>query len=322
MTFNPVVDVRYFKHPDGRVIYITYINDKPMIAIPEGFTQTDKPVEQQVGKAADEKTTEATAAAAAQNDEVIRLRGGNSDSAATGGSQSGGRTPSISDEGVVTAANTGLTNNQARGIGTVFGTLAGIPGLGLVMGWANEKANKGYAKDAEDVSRGIKSGDEMGIPGGATAGATGTGGAAAAAGTAAASAASAAGYGAEAVAAAAQAAANAAVSGATPSQAADYGRAAAATFAGDIDYASISEGVTVDAPPDTGVTTSPVSAPDIDSSTYGPGDFGPGSTSSATGTGNPGEAEAGGFGYAKGGFITKKKKKNVVVKSKRGLASR
>jgi len=62
MKFNPVVDVRYFKHADGRVIYITYINDRPMTAIPEGFTQTDTPVEQKVGKEAED----ATAAAAAR----------------------------------------------------------------------------------------------------------------------------------------------------------------------------------------------------------------------------------------------------------------
>lgn len=63
MKFNPVVDVRYFKHPDGRVIYITYINDKPMTAIPEGFTQTDKPVEQKVGKEAEDAAAAATARA-------------------------------------------------------------------------------------------------------------------------------------------------------------------------------------------------------------------------------------------------------------------
>jgi len=63
MKFNPVVDVRYFKHSDGRVIYVTYINDKPLTAIPEGFTQTDTPVEQKVGKEAED----ATAAAARAN---------------------------------------------------------------------------------------------------------------------------------------------------------------------------------------------------------------------------------------------------------------
>ena len=52
---NPVVDVRYFKHPDGRIMFITYLNGKPSTSIPEGFKETKEPVEKLVGKAADEK---------------------------------------------------------------------------------------------------------------------------------------------------------------------------------------------------------------------------------------------------------------------------
>jgi hypothetical protein len=52
---NTAVDVRYYKHPDGRVMFITFINNRPMTAIPEGFTQTEGPVEQKVGKAAEER---------------------------------------------------------------------------------------------------------------------------------------------------------------------------------------------------------------------------------------------------------------------------
>jgi hypothetical protein len=54
---NPAVDVRYFKHEDGRIMFITYINGKPTTSIPEGFKQTDTPVEKLVGKAADDKAT-------------------------------------------------------------------------------------------------------------------------------------------------------------------------------------------------------------------------------------------------------------------------
>jgi hypothetical protein len=77
MKFNPAVDVRYFKHADGRVIFITYINDRPMTAIPEGFTQTDTPVEQKVGKEADE----AAAAEAARVGGSAGGSGGGSDPA-------------------------------------------------------------------------------------------------------------------------------------------------------------------------------------------------------------------------------------------------
>tara|TARA_R110000868_G_scaffold273929_2_gene533188 strand:+ start:5420 stop:7660 length:2241 start_codon:yes stop_codon:yes gene_type:complete len=65
MKVNSAVDVRYFKHADGRVIYITYINDRPMTAIPEGFTQTDKPVEQKIGKEAEDAAAAARASAGA-----------------------------------------------------------------------------------------------------------------------------------------------------------------------------------------------------------------------------------------------------------------
>jgi hypothetical protein len=65
MKTNTAVDVRYFKHADGRVIYITYINDRPMTAIPKGFTQTDTPVEQKVGKEAEDAAAAARANAGA-----------------------------------------------------------------------------------------------------------------------------------------------------------------------------------------------------------------------------------------------------------------
>ena len=52
---SPGVDVRYFKHPDGRVMFITYINGKPSTSIPDGFVETDEPVEKLVGKVAEEK---------------------------------------------------------------------------------------------------------------------------------------------------------------------------------------------------------------------------------------------------------------------------
>ena len=62
---NPMVDVRYFKNKaDGRVMFITHINGKPMTAIPDGFEPTDRPTEQLVGKAADVAKEAATDGAA------------------------------------------------------------------------------------------------------------------------------------------------------------------------------------------------------------------------------------------------------------------
>jgi hypothetical protein len=52
---NPMIDTRYFKHADGRVMYIVFVNDKPSTKIPEGFEPMDGPVDQLVGKEAEEK---------------------------------------------------------------------------------------------------------------------------------------------------------------------------------------------------------------------------------------------------------------------------
>jgi hypothetical protein len=51
---NPAVDVRYYKHDDGRVMYITHINDKPMTPIPDGFKEVSPEEARQVGKKAEE----------------------------------------------------------------------------------------------------------------------------------------------------------------------------------------------------------------------------------------------------------------------------
>ena len=57
---NPGVDVRYYRHEDGRVMFITYINGKPSTAIPEGFKQSDKPVEELVGREAEDRESTTT----------------------------------------------------------------------------------------------------------------------------------------------------------------------------------------------------------------------------------------------------------------------
>lgn len=320
----------------GNTIYIPHVNGKPLLEVPAGYISKKGILPTIEDPTAIKKTT--------TEEDTVDYTGGNSDGAQTGGAPSGGKTPSISDEGVVTAATTGLSNKAAGVIGTIAGLVTGIPGLGLLAGFANQKANESYAKDAESVSRGIKSGDEMGIPGGATAGAKGTGGQAANAGTTAAAAAVAAGYSPEAVAAAAQAAAEATVNGATPSAAAEAGRAAAATVANDIDAKSATEGFSVGISSPVSSTTvdeygqvvsneatpTAVSALDITSTDVGvlgsndvtaaADNSGNTSGGGTTGAGNEGGGIGAGEGLAKGGFVTKKNK--PAVKAKRGLASR
>jgi len=102
---NSAIDVRYFKHTDGRRIYITYINNRPMTAIPEGFTETDDIVEKQVGKAAEEK-----AAATSPIEQIGGDSGGESPFGGNNESDNTGADPSTgSSSGASTAAaNTGL----------------------------------------------------------------------------------------------------------------------------------------------------------------------------------------------------------------------
>jgi hypothetical protein len=58
-TRNPAVDVRYYKHSDGRVMYVTFINDKPMTAVPDGFSQVSAEDARQVGRKAEEREKKA-----------------------------------------------------------------------------------------------------------------------------------------------------------------------------------------------------------------------------------------------------------------------
>ena len=110
---NPAVDVRYFKHPDGRMMFVTFINNRPMTAIPEGFTQTEGPVEQKVGKAAEERDV----AAGSGGSGGSGGGGGGGDGVSSGEGGSGGF-------GVDGLASTGL------GLMAVGEKLGKVPSLG------------------------------------------------------------------------------------------------------------------------------------------------------------------------------------------------
>jgi hypothetical protein len=100
---NPAVDVRYYKHDDGRIMYITHINDKPMTAVPEGFKEVAADEVRQVGKKAEE-----TAAAA----------GGGAGGAVSSGGDGGGDY----DGGFPTASSTGTTGKGTADPMAPFGT--------------------------------------------------------------------------------------------------------------------------------------------------------------------------------------------------------
>ena len=82
---NPMVDVRFFKNKEGKVMFITHINGVPLVPIPEGFEPTDESYEQLVGSEADKKAAEA---AQAEAEELKRLA-----ALGMGASSGGGETP-------------------------------------------------------------------------------------------------------------------------------------------------------------------------------------------------------------------------------------
>jgi hypothetical protein len=124
---NTAVDVRYYKHPDGRMMFVTFINNRPMTSIPEGFTQTDKPVEQKVGKAAEERDAAVGVAGGGDGggggDRIDTTEGGRTVS-------SGILDPTKPFEGdAFKMSPTGKQTAKALGL-TALGVLAGNPLLG------------------------------------------------------------------------------------------------------------------------------------------------------------------------------------------------
>lgn len=300
----------------GNTIYIPHVNGKPLLAVPAGYI-----AKKGILPTIEDPATVAAKAAAAT---TVDTGGGGGDSGSgIQGPTQGGAVPSFDAEGRAVAATTGLTNNQAGILGTVVGLVTGIPMLGLVARFGNDFANKGYAKDADDVNRGIA--DTMGANFAdygptATTGVGGTGGQAASAAASAAAAATAAGYSEAAIGAASQAAASAVVGGASATAAAEAGREAASKAeAAERGAIGQAEQDAVDAAISSqfGATTSPVSAPDITTTDLGPapdttttdnggsrgmgGTPAGGETSSQSGVGNPGESGGGGdSGYSGG----------------------
>lgn len=161
MKTNTAVDVRYFKHADGRVIYVTYINGKPMVAIPEGFTQTDKPVEQKVGKVAEETAAAVTAAGGGGGG-----GGGGSDGGGAGGiggiggGDGGGQTPSFGglrgptgvsfDENGVPTLNTVSDKTGKMGLAAATMAMSMInPIAGLITSVFGKSALETYNETAK-----------------------------------------------------------------------------------------------------------------------------------------------------------------------------
>jgi hypothetical protein len=110
---NPAVDVRYYKHNDGRVMYITHINDKPMTAVPDGFKEVAAEEARQVGVKAEERA---------------QTGAGGGTGGGTGGGDGGG-----GDGGPVSAGDGGPVGIGPTGLAaTGLGLMAASEALGKV----------------------------------------------------------------------------------------------------------------------------------------------------------------------------------------------
>jgi hypothetical protein len=145
---NPAVDVRYFKHRDGRIMFVTFINNRPMTAIPEGFTQTDAP-EQQVGKAADERKEAAESGDGGRGDGNGAASASNFlDQNEYGINYSGTPVSADKDDPLYMASNEADRLDKLGKLGRGVATFLGGP-LGLLLGPTITKYTEKAVKAAE-----------------------------------------------------------------------------------------------------------------------------------------------------------------------------
>ena len=135
---NPVVDVRQYKHTDGRVIYITFFNNKPSTPIPEGFTVVSKSAEQQI------TTTPATPTTGAA---VSTTSGGGS-----GGSSNYGMEPSAWDSMTDTEKAAWYAENPT--FAKITQTLQNLWGY-TAIGKIQEKLNPDFVERQKLIAQGV-----------------------------------------------------------------------------------------------------------------------------------------------------------------------
>jgi len=316
----------------GQTIYIPFIDGVAQLSVPVGYKV--KPA------GAIAPTTGAGGGAGggfgSTSARPIESGGGDAADAGGGGGTTSGPNISMTPEGPV--ANT-ISPTLGSLAGLVVGMVTGLPpsvtsqiGKAAVnqMNFAADQAAMNVSVAQADTSNpanleGITTAAATPT---APGGAQGTGGAAAAAASAAAAAAAAAGHSDAAIGAASQAAADAAIGGAGPAAAAaaaaDAANAAAADAA-DAEGGGIGTAATGGVGGVSGVAASDGSGVGAGVGTGGaaPGDSGDGGTGAASSAGGDGGVSgvgADGIGFAKGGFVSKKKTKTASKPT--SLASR
>ena len=174
---NPALDVRAYKNAEGRVMYITFFNDKPSIAIPAGyeFAGTANQFLAEVKKTSDDtkKDTTVTATETIQGGDGVSVGGG--PSVGTGSGVDGPSGTSIGNSaigiaiGAIANAIDGITSNT---IGTPVSvsdavTTTGVSTSANAAGLAANAVALGIddASVTEGVSEGNSSNGAPGVAG-------------------------------------------------------------------------------------------------------------------------------------------------------------
>jgi hypothetical protein len=149
---NPMVDVRFFRNKEGKVMFITHINGRPLVPIPEGFTETDESYEQLIGSEADKKAAEEEQEKAEELKRLAALGMSSSGDSEGGGTPTGpiGTTPNPNDRSnLITIDRAG--NAVAKKVNPTLAKFAMfIPVVGPLIAKGIEKQNKNADKAADD----------------------------------------------------------------------------------------------------------------------------------------------------------------------------
>ena len=146
---NPVVDVRFFRNKEGKVMFITHINNRPLTPVPEGFEETDESYEKLVGTEADKKAAEEEEAKA---EEIKRLAALGMSSSSEGQDMPTGATPSIVNpddrSNLITLDKQG--NAEAKKVSKLLtAAVLAIPIVGPAIAKGIEKQNENAKKAAD-----------------------------------------------------------------------------------------------------------------------------------------------------------------------------
>ena len=168
---NPALDVRAYKNAEGRVMYITFFNDKPSIAIPAGYEFAGSAGQfiAETKKTEDTKKDVVTATETIQGGDGTATSSGPSVGTGSGvGGPSGtsiGNSPIGIAIGAIANAIDGLTNTAATPVGVTDAvTTTGVSTSANAAGLAESAA--AISVDDASISEGVSEGNSSnGAPG-------------------------------------------------------------------------------------------------------------------------------------------------------------